>query len=322
MITFILQKSFAHGNGTFSSTLRDERRMSTGLAVNRPPPENLAFKVPHPNDMEASSSSSNELQQAPPPSSRNQQTQTNKFLYESDLELRLREAIRKRDEQWRKHEREQISFLQNETATMLRGLHKEIERLGHQLKDAKRQLYVPDDSPCDHSEMEAKIEQQEERIRALEQQIRDKEQHATDVEDKIAETVEKLQEQINIQADRIRELSAELNDRNQTVAHLSSQTYAESLPINPLRFRFIASACLGGYLIFGCDRTAFEMRWPPLNNDVELHRRIVPVQVQSFLLRLLIGYFRQKAFSPLLLRFPIRAIKICLANALEVLIGY
>ncbi|KAK6740940.1 hypothetical protein RB195_009035 [Necator americanus] len=223
MITFILQKSFAHGNGTFSSTLRDERRMSTGLAVNRPPPENLAFKVPHPNDMEASSSSSNELQQAPPPSSRNQQTQTNKFLYESDLELRLREAIRKRDEQWRKHEREQISFLQNETATMLRGLHKEIERLGHQLKDAKRQLYVPDDSPCDHSEMEAKIEQQEERIRALEQQIRDKEQHATDVEDKIAETVEKLQEQINIQADRIRELSAELNDRNQTVAHLSSQ---------------------------------------------------------------------------------------------------
>ncbi|EYC42806.1 hypothetical protein Y032_0517g2814 [Ancylostoma ceylanicum] len=55
-------------------------------------------------------------------------------LYESDLELRLRDAIRQRDEQWRKHEREQITFLQNETAAMLRGLHKEIERLGHQLK--------------------------------------------------------------------------------------------------------------------------------------------------------------------------------------------
>lgn len=55
-------------------------------------------------------------------------------LCESDLELRLREAIRQRDEQWRKHEREQIVFLQNETAAMLRGLHKEIERLGYQLK--------------------------------------------------------------------------------------------------------------------------------------------------------------------------------------------
>ncbi|KHJ82706.1 hypothetical protein OESDEN_17599, partial [Oesophagostomum dentatum] len=54
-------------------------------------------------------------------------------------------------------------------------------------------------------------------------QIREKEQHATDIEDKVAETVEKLQEQIDLQADRIRELSAELNERNQTVAHLSSQ---------------------------------------------------------------------------------------------------
>ncbi|KIH68328.1 hypothetical protein ANCDUO_01338 [Ancylostoma duodenale] len=61
-----------------------------------------------------------------------------KSLYESDLELRLREAIRQRDEQWRKHEREQITFLQNETAAMLRGLHKEIERLGHQLKGSHK----------------------------------------------------------------------------------------------------------------------------------------------------------------------------------------
>ncbi|KAL6727629.1 hypothetical protein Aduo_009491 [Ancylostoma duodenale] len=93
----------------------------------------------------------------------------------------------------------------------------------HMFADAKRQLYVPDDSPCDHSDMEAKIEQQEERIRQLEQQIREKEQYATNVEDKVAEAVEKLQEQIDLQADRIRQLSAELNERNQTVAHLSSQ---------------------------------------------------------------------------------------------------
>ena len=36
-------------------------------------------------------------------------------------------------------------------------------------------------------------------------------------------TMEKLQEQINLQGDRIRQLTTELNDRNQTVAHLSSQ---------------------------------------------------------------------------------------------------
>ncbi|VDP28136.1 unnamed protein product [Heligmosomoides polygyrus] len=120
-------------------------------------------------------------------------------LCESDLELRLREAIRQRDEQWRKHEREQIVFLQNETAAMLRGLHKEIERLGYQLKDAKRQLYVPDDSPCDHSEMETKIEQQQERIRQLEQEIREKEQRVNSIDGKAAEKVEKLEEQISIQ---------------------------------------------------------------------------------------------------------------------------
>ncbi|CAJ0599909.1 unnamed protein product [Cylicocyclus nassatus] len=193
--------------------------MSAGLAVNRATPGSLALL--HPSDM-ATSSTTNDHQRHP--STRcNQQTQTQQSLYESDLELRLREAIRQRDEQWRKHEREQITFLQNETASMLRGLHKEIERLGHQLKDAKRQLYVPDDSPCDHSEMEAKIEQQEQRIRQLEQQIREKEQQATVIESKVTETVEKLQEQIDLQADRIRQLSAELNERNQTVAHLSSQ---------------------------------------------------------------------------------------------------
>ncbi|EPB76967.1 hypothetical protein ANCCEY_03935 [Ancylostoma ceylanicum] len=194
--------------------------MSAGLAVNRPTPGSLAF-VPHPTDM--ATSSTNDIQR-PSTNRSNQQTQTQQSLYESDLELRLRDAIRQRDEQWRKHEREQITFLQNETAAMLRGLHKEIERLGHQLKDAKRQLYVPDDSPCDHSDMEAKIEQQEERIRQLEQEIREKEQYASNIEDKVAEAVEKLQEQIDLQADRIRQLSAELNERNQTVAHLSSQS--------------------------------------------------------------------------------------------------
>ncbi|KAK6015480.1 hypothetical protein OSTOST_19095, partial [Ostertagia ostertagi] len=152
-------------------------------------------------------------------------------LCESDLEVRLREAIRQRDEQWRRHEREQIVFLQNETAAMLRGLHKEIERLGYQLKDAKRQLYVPDDSPCDHSEMEAKIEQQQERIRQLEQasqfpparfEIREREKGAMLL---TAKRQKQLRETARTDqySDRIRQLSNELNERNQALAVLSSQ---------------------------------------------------------------------------------------------------
>ncbi|WKX98596.1 hypothetical protein Q1695_013909 [Nippostrongylus brasiliensis] len=193
--------------------------MSAGLAINRPSTGSLAFE-PH-SSSSSPSSSSGECHSTV--NRCNQQTQTTQQqLCECDLELRLREAIRQRDDQWRRHEREQIVFLQNETAAMLRGLHKEIERLGYQLKDAKRQLYVPDDSPCDHSEMEAKIEQQQEHIRQLEQEVREKEQRASNV-DKAAELVEKLKEQINIQADRIRQLTSELNERNQTVAHLTSQ---------------------------------------------------------------------------------------------------
>ncbi|KJH51341.1 hypothetical protein DICVIV_02460 [Dictyocaulus viviparus] len=155
---------------------------------------------------------------------------------ESEVDIRIHEAIRQRDEQWRRHEREQIVYLQNETASMLRGLHKEIERLGHHLKDAKRQLYVPDDtSHCDHSCMEEKIEQQQQRIEQLEQEIREKEQQANNVEDKITKEIEKLQEQINIQADQIRHLSSELNDRNQTVAYLNSQNNTFQLRTYRLR---------------------------------------------------------------------------------------
>nr|CDJ82415.1 Hypothetical protein CBG07050 [Haemonchus contortus] len=196
--------------------------MSAGLAVNRPSPGSLSFASRSSSEMATSSSSSSDIQ-CQSPSRSNQQTQTQQSVYEADLEVRLREAIRQRDEQWRRHEREQITFLQNETAAMLRGLHKEIDRLGYELKDAKRQLYVPDDSPCDHSEMEAKIEQQQERIRQLEQEIREKEERASSIDSKVSQTVEKLQEQIEIQADRIRQLSNELNERNQTLAVLSSQ---------------------------------------------------------------------------------------------------
>ncbi|KAK5969065.1 hypothetical protein GCK32_014210, partial [Trichostrongylus colubriformis] len=54
-------------------------------------------------------------------------------------------------------------------------------------------------------------------------EIREKEERANSIDSKTAETVGKMQEQINIQADRIRQLNNELNERNQSLAVLSSQ---------------------------------------------------------------------------------------------------
>ncbi|MCP9259583.1 hypothetical protein DINM_002520 [Dirofilaria immitis] len=55
---------------------------------------------------------------------------------------RITAAIQERDDMWRRHESAQISFLQNENSQMLTGLHAEIERLHHHLRDLYRRLYV------------------------------------------------------------------------------------------------------------------------------------------------------------------------------------
>lgn len=55
------------------------------------------------------------------------------------------------------------------------------------------------------------------------QQLKIKDEQAAAVEEKVKVTIDRLKEQNDIQGDRIRQLSSELNDRNQTVAHLSNQ---------------------------------------------------------------------------------------------------
>lgn len=47
---------------------------------------------------------------------------------------RISAAIEERDDEWRRHERSQITYLQNENAQMLSGLHTEIERLRNHLR--------------------------------------------------------------------------------------------------------------------------------------------------------------------------------------------
>lgn len=47
----------------------------------------------------------------------------------ADDKAELDEALAERDDMWRRHERAQIAFLQNDHAHMLKALHDEIERL-------------------------------------------------------------------------------------------------------------------------------------------------------------------------------------------------
>ncbi|PAV62783.1 hypothetical protein WR25_23416 [Diploscapter pachys] len=220
--------------------------MSTGIAVKRMPNNADFFKrsenITPPSNLNISPSSSlaseshNDTENVVKPIQKavieKPKVQVEKLITEADLERRLREALRERDDQWRKHEKAQIVFLQSEGANMLKALHLEIDKLGHQLRDAKRQLFVSstgglsastDLSNYDHSELTKRFKEQELRIAELEQLLSEKEAYAKGIERKVMATMEKLQEQINLQGDRIRQLTTELNDRNQTVAHLSSQ---------------------------------------------------------------------------------------------------
>lgn len=177
-------------------------RMSTAVIVSRPPSQTTSFHAPHQNRCSFSSSSSESIH---PPTKGN----TSDF---EELELRIEKALKERDNEWRKHEKAQIQFLQNETSNMLKSLHNEINRLGNELREEKRR------NACGEGHEESK-----ERILELERLLLEKEGYTKNLEKKVTTTIQKLQEQITIQSDRIRQLNEELNDRNQTVTHLSQQ---------------------------------------------------------------------------------------------------
>ncbi|CAB3404913.1 unnamed protein product [Caenorhabditis bovis] len=132
------------------------------------------------------------------------------------LEEKLQKALRERDEQWRRHEKAQIAFLQNETSNMLKSLHQEVHRLTNELREAKRQSAMGETGDS-------------KRIEELETIVAEKESYIKNVERKVTATIQKLQEQITVQSERIRQLNDELNDRNQTVTHLSQQIRAIKL---------------------------------------------------------------------------------------------
>ncbi|KAF8359175.1 hypothetical protein PRIPAC_94170 [Pristionchus pacificus] len=121
----------------------------------------------------------------------------------------------------------QISFLQRESGNMLRGLHSEIERLTIRLKESRRLLDI---GHCaSEREMAERLEEKEKTIEELESALQEKEDKLMEIERRVSTTMERMNDQINIQADRIRQLNGELQDRTQSVAQLTSQLRAYRL---------------------------------------------------------------------------------------------
>ncbi|KAE9555099.1 hypothetical protein FO519_001674 [Halicephalobus sp. NKZ332] len=102
---------------------------------------------------------------------------------------KLQEAVMERDQMWRAHEKAQIAFLQNQTAQMTRNLHLELERLMNVNRDLSRKLN----------------------------------RKATALEKTLERTIAFYKDELNHHEDRIRQLTAELHDRTQTVTQLSTQ---------------------------------------------------------------------------------------------------
>ncbi|CAI2347265.1 unnamed protein product [Caenorhabditis sp. 36 PRJEB53466] len=185
--------------------------MSTAVIVSRPTSQTSSYCGPsHPNRCSLSSSNSESVHLKP-------NTEKEKQSDFDELELRIENSLRERDDQWRKHEKAQIQFLQTETSNMLKSLHNEINRLSNELREEKRK------AASGYSEESAK------KIEELERMISEKDVYTKGLEKKVTTTIQKLQEQITIQSDRIRQLNEELNDRNQTVTHLSQQLRAIKL---------------------------------------------------------------------------------------------
>uniref|UniRef100_A0A914XRQ7 CCDC92/74 N-terminal domain-containing protein n=1 Tax=Plectus sambesii TaxID=2011161 RepID=A0A914XRQ7_9BILA len=146
----------------------------------------------------------------------------------ADDKTELTEALAERDDMWRKHERAQIAFLQNDHANMLKALHDEIERLQQLCRELQARLTVSHgyDEQVD-SEENVKLKEQlrdaEEKLAELTARAEMKDAKMVAMEQKNDKTVLMLREQLGHQADRIRQLSRELHERTTSVTQLSTQ---------------------------------------------------------------------------------------------------
>uniref|UniRef100_A0A1I7VJZ2 CCDC92 domain-containing protein n=1 Tax=Loa loa TaxID=7209 RepID=A0A1I7VJZ2_LOALO len=143
---------------------------------------------------------------------------------------RITAAIQERDDMWRQHESAQISFLQNENSQMLTGLHAEIERLHHHLRDLYRRLYVKnsfDSNTTLENENEQlrkrQLEKAEQNTDKLNQELEKCEKKFRDLEQQTNETIKTLRNQLTYQGNRIHQLTNELREKTTQITKLMTQ---------------------------------------------------------------------------------------------------
>jgi len=141
-------------------------------------------------------------------------------------ERRLRRVSRRReladrDEMWRRHEMAQIAFLQGEHNGTLAGLHCEVDRLHHCIRDLElKQLPRNNDH---HDDLQRKLAEAEQRIVELNKQFETKNDRVTNLESQMDKSMRVFRDQLGYQADRIRQLTRELHEKTTTVTQLASQ---------------------------------------------------------------------------------------------------
>ncbi|VBB27799.1 unnamed protein product [Acanthocheilonema viteae] len=142
---------------------------------------------------------------------------------------RITAAIQERDDMWRRHETAQISFLQNENSQMLTGLHAEIERLHHHLRDLYRRLYVKNsfDSNItlenENELLRKRLEIERQNTDKLTEELEKCKKKSRDLEQQTNETIKTLRNQLAYQNKRIRQLTDELHGRTPQATKLMVQ---------------------------------------------------------------------------------------------------
>ncbi|KAH7731735.1 ImpB/MucB/SamB family protein [Aphelenchoides avenae] len=139
---------------------------------------------------------------------------------------KLAEAVMERDDMWRKHEKAQISYLQEQNAQLLSRLHDEIERLQNVNRDLQRRLHVSpgEKEPSESSaELESQLKAEKDTSEQLKESLAKAEKRNAVLAQTLEKTAELYKSQIANHEDRIRQLTRELHDRTLTVTQLSQQ---------------------------------------------------------------------------------------------------
>lgn len=153
---------------------------------------------------------------------------------EKQIKERVLLAIAERDDMWIMHEKEQIKFLKEANFKLLCGLHNEIERLHHELRDTNMKLYV-DESPTTTEDLLSENEKLRQRLRESERsnqelavKLEESAKNAYLAEQQLIRALEIFKNQLAYQGSKIRELTDALRERTENISELVTQARAGS----------------------------------------------------------------------------------------------